>query len=189
MSRTDFAAWVVATVGLVLCVVLAVRLNSSDAALLTIVSAVGSLASFIGLLVVAIQLIGVRKAASAAVGAATETRDSIRMLLALADVSKTIKLIEQVQNDVGAARYEVARVRLQDVRANLVHFQPSIARLGQHEAQRFDELLSNISIDLTNLYNASQAKGKPLNAARFSKGLEELIALLLKAERHFKLQG
>jgi hypothetical protein len=189
MTRIDKAAWTVAIIGLLLCVTLAVRLQRADMPLLTTVSAVGSVASFVGLLIVAIQLMGVKNATTAAVIAAKETRDSISTMLALADVSRTIKLIEQVQNDVGSSRYEVARVRLQDVRANLVHFQPSIARLGEEEASRFEQLLTNTSVDLTNLYSAAQGSGKPLNAARFAKGLEDLIALLLKAERHFKMQG
>jgi hypothetical protein len=188
MKTDDKLVWFLAITGTVGCVMLAFALYRADATRAEIFSAAGSLASFVGLVIVAIQLRGVRTATRAAADAAEATRSSVQRLSNLADVTKTIKLIEQVQTDAGAGNYELARARLQDVRSNLILFEPAVARLGENDNATYVRLVGNTSIDLANLYNAVHGQGKKINAAKFASGLEELIPLLLRAERLLKTE-
>jgi hypothetical protein len=189
MNSSDRFALVLSIGGAAACTWLGVAMYRGGIPVIAAVSAAGSLASFVGLTVVALQLAAVRKASLAAASAAGETRESLTKLLALADVSKTIKLVEQIQNDVGAKKYEIARIRMQDVRANMVQFQPRAVSLGAEDVAAFERCLINVGLDLANLYDAAFETGKPINASTLSRNLEEVVAVLLRVERHIKLQG
>lgn len=186
MGRLSPATFVLSIVGILVCGAIGVKLYYGGKGALDIFSAVGSVASLFGLAIAIIQIDSVKKTTEATKFAVEETRKQLLINISIADVARAIKLIEQIQVQIGGKKYELAHLRMQDLRASLLQFRGHERFKESTVDADFNAILKNVSIHIINLFNAIYTKEKDINIAVINQTLEDTAKVLVTFEDHLK---
>ncbi len=180
--------WFLIIGGIIVCGALAVKLWREGNSPSQIVSAVGDVASFFGLIIAILQIKSVKEITEATQRAISETKAHLITNLSISDLSKAIKLIEQIQLYLGHRNYELADVRLQDLRIILLQFGGNAVFLNYVGREDYDSLMKNIGIHRINLHDAI-FKQKIINTTVINRTLENAINILVAVETELKFGG
>ena len=98
-------SYLIALAGILTCIVLVVIAYRDDQNPYTIASLIGSVASLFALVIAIIQIVSIKRISEATNKAVEETKDKIIHAISVSDVSKAIKLIEEVHRTYGHDNY------------------------------------------------------------------------------------
>ncbi len=152
-----------------------------------ILAAVGSVASVFGLLIAIVQILAVKRVTDATHSAVKETKEQLISRISLADVAKASSIVEQIQMQLMNRKFELAHLRLQDLRSLLMQFRAghlSNDRVNEH----YDELLKNVGIHSENLFGAIYKK-KTIDITVINHTLQGVIDILVAAENDLTFGG
>jgi len=153
-----------------------------------IVSAVGSMASFFGLIIAILQIKSVKEITIATQHAIAETKAHLITNISISELAKAVKLIDEIQTYLGLGKYDAAYMRLKDLRILLVQFGGNSQFLQISGRENYEDLLQNIGIHLVNLYDAV-FKAKVIRIAIMNHTLENAIGMLVAFENELKFNG
>ena len=153
-----------------------------------IVSAVGSMASFFGLIIAILQIKSVKEITIATQHAIAETKAQLITNISISELAKAVKLIDEIQTYLGLRKYDAAYMRLKDLRILLVQFGGNSQFLQIIGRENYEDLLQNIGIHLVNLYDAV-FKAKVIRIAIMNHTLENAIGMLVAFENELKFNG
>ena len=151
-----------------------------------IISAVGSVASVVALVIAIAQIIAVKKTAVATQRAVEQTKNQLLLNTSISDLSKAIKLTEQIQTYLGSTKFEIAHLKLQELRILLVQFKGSALFVNETDPIQYSNLLREIGIHIINLYSAV-FRAKVIQIASVNKTLENVIETLVAVEQKLTL--
>jgi hypothetical protein len=174
MGRLNSTTFVLSIIGIVFCIGLGAALHKQGKGIAEIVSAVGSVASFFGLIIAILQIASLKQISEATERTIRQTRAELVSAVSISDVSKAIKLIEQVQTLLGNNKFELAHLRLQDLRTLLLQFGSNLEVRRQPDYER---LLTNVGVHTVNLYGAI-FKGKKVDITIINQTLTKHSATL-----------
>jgi hypothetical protein len=186
MGRLNTSTFILSIIGIVVCFFLGVKLQKEGKNIYEIVSAVGSVASFFGLAIAILQITSLKKITEATNLAVEETKAGLIQSISISDVSKAIRLIEQIQMYAGHKKFESAHLRLQDLRILLIQFKGNAHFVGLNGKDKYDNLLADVGIHISNLYNTIFMKEKSINVAVLNQTLEDVGAILVTFENQLK---
>jgi hypothetical protein len=150
-------------------------------------AAVGSVASVFGLVIAIVEILAVKKVTDATHIAVKETKDQLVSRISLADVAKATRIVEQIQTQLVNKKFELAHVRLQDLREMLMQFRAGrLLKDGQNE--QYDELLKNMGIHSENLYTAIY-KNRSIDITVINHTLQSMVEILVTAENELTFGG
>jgi hypothetical protein len=152
-----------------------------------ILAAVGSVASLFGLVIAIVQILAVKKVTDATHTAVKETKVQLIGRISLADVAKATRVVEQIQTQLVNKKFELAHLRLQDLRAMLMQFQAGHL-LKDSATGQYDELLKTVGIHSENLY-AAIYKNKTIDITVINHTLQGVIDILVTAENDLTFGG
>lgn len=175
-----------AITAILVCGVLWIKLARDGKSWSESISAVGSVASLVALVIAIAQILAVKKTAAATQQAVEQTKIQLLLNISISDLSKAIKLTEQIQTYLGLTKFEIAHLKLQELRILLVHFKGSALFVNQTDQVQYSNLLKEIGIHIVNLYNAV-FKGKVIQIAHVNKTLESVIETLVAVEQKLTL--
>jgi hypothetical protein len=175
-----------AIAAILVCAVLWIKLARDGKSLSEIISAVGSVASVVALIIAIAQIIAVKKTGLATQQAVEQTKNQLLLNISISDLSKAIKLTEQIQTYLGSTKFEIAHLKLQELRILLVHFKGSALFVNQTDLVQYTELLREIGIHIVNLYNAV-FRAKLIQIGSVNKTLENVIETLVAVEHKLTL--
>ncbi len=178
-----------AVIGVVGCALLALALHRAGKDAYYTLSTVGSVASLVGLGIVLLQLQSIKRVSEATSRAVSDTRAQLILNVSIADVSRLIKLIEQVQSSAGDGKFELAHSKLQDARILLIQLSSHPVFPRAVAADKLSAMLSTIGITLTSLYGAAYSADKRIDSTRMHRALEIVIEAMVKFENHLKFEG
>jgi hypothetical protein len=188
MNWVNALSYLLGLVGLVVCLFLVGKLYESGRDAYSIISAVGSTASFFALFIAILQIIYLRRVSLAIKEAVDETKRKLVVAISLSDVARATKLIEEVQSHAGSQKYEVARLRLQDLRALLVQFGRAESLKEIRAAEEYEQHLIDVNIDISNLYSVMIGKRKNFKVLKMNENLEGIATILMKFENFLKYE-
>lgn len=152
-----------------------------------ILAAVGSVASLFGLLIALVHILAVKRVTDATHNAVKETKEQLISRISLADVAKASRIVEQIQTQLVNKKFELAHLRLQDLRALLMQFRAGhLLKDGVNE--QYDELLKSMGIHSENLYGAIYKK-KMIDITVINHTLQGVIDILVTAENDLTFGG
>ena len=186
MRNINRITLLLAIAAILACAVLWIKLARDGKPLTETISAVGSVASVIALIIAIVQIIAVKKTAVATQQAVEQTKNQLLLNTSISDLSKAIKLTEQIQTYLGSTKFEIAHLKLQELRILLVQFKGSALFVNQTDPVRYSSLLKEIGIHIINLYNAV-FRAKVIQIASVNKTLENVIETLVAVEQKLTL--
>jgi len=97
--------------GIAISAILALKLAREGKSLSDIVSTVGSVASFFGLIIALLQIKSVKEITETTQRAIAETREQLIVNISISELAKAIKLIEQIQTYLRYNEFHLAHTR------------------------------------------------------------------------------
>lgn len=186
MGRLNTSTYILSIIGVVISLLLAMKLQKEGKGIYEIVSVVGSVASLFGLIIAILQISSLKKIAEETNRAVEETKAELIQSISISDVSKAIKLIEQIQMYAGNKKFEAAHLRLQDLRILLIQFKGNAQSVRLNDKGKYDDLLADLGIHISNLYNTIFMKEKSINIVVLNQTLEDVAAILASLENELK---
>lgn len=143
----------------------------------------GFYVSLYGLTVALWQIMALQNIAQSTQLAVTRTREKVEQILSISDLAKIITLIRIIEEYIKSEKYELAKLRLCDVKDFMVRVEyiPKI----ELDKEEFGRLKKRVEIGLNNLDKQMSCKGK-LDKVVFCQDMEEMASLLSRLENQLK---
>ncbi len=162
------------------------QIDADDRTLLNISSIIGSIASLCGVIIAISEISSIKKISEITQNTIAETRSKLIQRISISDISKARNFIKQSQDYIRKNEYELAYLRLDDLRPLLEQFHHinEFTKLQEYENYRI--LLKNMNVSIVSIRDY---KGKKeINTSKINKNLDEILAVLIKFENHLKYE-
>ena len=149
----------------------------------------GTYASLYGLIIAYLQLIKIKVAAQQTKIAVQETSIRMNQILSVSDLSKSIKTIQEIQNYMMAKKYELALLRMKDLRFALNTVQHSQNITNTVHSETYSQCLVNLGIDIVNLNDLINGYKTGLNFSKVNQNLDSLETFIGNIENELKYKS
>jgi hypothetical protein len=139
-------------IGLVLTAII-LFIEKDNRTLLNVLSISGTMASFFGLAIAFIQIIALKDISEVTQLTINNTKDKLKLGISITDVTEGIKLISEIENYLGNLKFEIARLRLTDLKEKLIRFKSSDAFLTIVQKDEIKKIVDDLDIQISNLYS------------------------------------
>lgn len=165
------------------------RLTDEEKTTINVISILGSIASFFGLAIAFIQIMALKEITEVTRNTIDETKSRLLLGISISEVTESIKLTQEIDNYIGTEKYEIARVRIIDLRDKLLQFKTSNELHKIVKVEELNEIVSVLNIHLSNLHeivyseNDLKYEGKDL-----SNLLQKIATYLTDFKNNIKFQ-
>lgn len=149
----------------------------------------GAIASTFGLLIIFIQVSAIRSTTDAAHMAAQSTHDEVMSFLLALDITRTVKLVQEIQLFNRSKRFEIAIIRMQDLKYVLRNILNNSRFSELIDHQRYQDHINKISLQIGSLEKEFQQPSKKINTARMNKVFELVLNDLVDIDTRLKQKG
>lgn len=133
--------------------VIEVKLQESERTLINVLSIVGTMTSIFGLSIAFIQILTLKEISEHTQLTISETKNKLILGISISDVTESLSLVSDIDSFIGNQKYEIARLKLIDLRYKLIQFKSSDEfKIIVHEG-RIKEIIETINIQISILYN------------------------------------
>lgn len=155
--------------------------------LINLFTVYGTYISVFGLVIAYIQLVQVKDAAQKTMIAVEENAKNISRILSVSDLSKSIKTIHEIQGFIAIKKYDLAILRMKDLRLALItvqHSQNIIENAKQNEI--YSRHLTTLGIDIQALNDFVNTYKTGVNFSKVYQNLDSLEAFIGNFENEIK---
>lgn len=148
----------------------------------SIIGILGGVASVIGLLIVFFQVKTVKNIS-------LETKNSIFKLISLSDVTKSIKLIQEIQNYNRLLKFEIVFIKLQELKHYLIEYKSDEHFVNLGMDKKIKRFLVDIDINIQELEGYMNSNNNTKNEMDITKVnilLEQVSNLLIESQSYIK---
>lgn len=124
---------------------------SEDRTLINYLSLIGTLASLLGLAIAIIQIIALKQISFVTQSAINEAKDKLLLSISINDVAEAAELIGEIENALGLQKYEVANIRIKELKIKLLQFKKDNEFLKIVSEERIKVIIDFLSIQITSL--------------------------------------
>ena len=156
-----------------------------------IITVFSSLLTITGFVVAIFQIIKTKKISTSAYHAALEAKSEIKKTIIISDLSKIIKSLQEIQNDIRTEKIEVAYLRTKDFIHSLIEIRQIIHSIDNNEYGVITEMITQLRGILQRQLEVSMNKKESLDIFRINQKLSEYEVSLseLSVKMKFPLLG
>lgn len=133
--------------------IISFELKEEEKKFINIISLTGTIFSFFGLAITFIQIIAIKEISVITQTTIKETKNKLILGISISDVTEAIKLISEIDNFLGTQKYEVARLKIIDLREKLIQFKSSEEFLLIVENDSIKQIIEKLNIQISTLYS------------------------------------
>jgi hypothetical protein len=150
------------------------------------IGVVGSIASLVGILIAYLQILSVKRITESTNLAIDTTLNELMKSFSISDLSKAIKLIQEIQSLIRAEKQESALLRMQDLKSILIQIKHIKILDGKYESEDYKSLNTNLNIDISNinLFLIKQKTG--ISFPKICENLELITTFFTELENNLK---
>jgi hypothetical protein len=147
---------------------------------------VGSIASLVGISIAYLQILSVKRISESTNRAIDTTLNELMKSFSISDLSKAIKLIQEIQSLIRAEKQESALLRMQDLKSILIQIKHIKILDGKYENEDYKTLNTNLNIDISNInmYLIKQKAG--ISFPKICENLESVTTFFAELENNLK---
>jgi hypothetical protein len=142
--------------------------------------------TIIGLLLVADQLVKMETTAAAAQAAATQATDSLTFLLRATEISRVGKLIDEVKQCNRDKKKEIAILRLQDIRNDLIFLMNNNLMKPRIDESQFLGFVQELGVMINGIDKDIQRQTNAVNYVEANKRLDKIATALVALDSQLK---
>ncbi len=180
--------YILILIGLIGVFVIISSLQAEEKSIVNIVNIVGTVFSIVAFIIAIIQLNSIKKISIITNSTIEETKNKLKNSFSISDVSRGIKIIQEIQNYMSTDKYELARMRLQDLKPILIQLEQSVEFVSIFDSKdSYENSVLEIEVNISNFYDVIQGKRK-INIGKLKLTLEKLSSVLIKYEQKLKFK-
>lgn len=161
-------------------------LKPADRTLVNYVSIIGSIASTAGLFLAYIQILTIKEETQKTRERLDASIHQVQRVLMVADLDRSVKVIQDAQNYLNQEKLEIAYVRMKDLRGLLLNFKGNADFQKLTNQTLFHNHFTDLQIDLDNLKMYLLDHSRKINLPRVLQHLEEFEIQLIEFENDLK---
>lgn len=156
---------------------------------LDMLATAGAFASTFGLIIVLVQISALRSSSRAAHHAARTTRTQLIRLLSALDIARTVKVLQEIQVFIRSKKFEIAILRMQDVKYVLGDIVNNKRVHHIAGTERYRKHINEISLQIGSLEKEIWRPTKNFNTARTNEVFEHILSDLMELDSRWKQLG
>lgn len=156
-----------------------------------ILAIIASVASILGIVISMLEIVGVKSKTEATAAALGEARKDIGKFLGFSELKETSQIIDEIEAYLRARNYEVALVKLKELKDNLCATKGFVKshELDDELKKKLNNSITSLGVDVKNLHRTILSQS-PLDDAVVIQNLEaakELLAEIMGTLKSEKL--
>jgi hypothetical protein len=153
------------------------------------ISIIGTYASLFGIYATYIQINSVKKISEKTEKALEEWKMRFNIILSTHELSKSIKLVSEIQSYIRSKKYEITLLRLQDLKEILIQNKNNRNIIDLTRKNIYNEIIANLSIDILNIHSSLLKNNvKNIDYTKINENLESLSDKLNEIVYKLKIQ-
>lgn len=170
----------------VVCVLAALLVLDANEKVFHALDALAIFTTIIGLFLVADQLVKMETAATAAQTAATKATGSLTFLLRATEISRVVKLIDEVKQCNRDKKRDIAILRLQDIRNDLIFLMNNNLMKPKIDEVRFYGFVQDLGLLINGIDKDIQRQTSAVNYVDANKRLDGIAEALVTLDSQLK---
>jgi hypothetical protein len=128
-------------------------LTDSEKTLVNVSTVIGTIASFFGLGIAFIQIFALKEISVITQATIQDTKNKLMLGISISDVTESIKLISEIDSYIGNQKYEIARLKIVDLREKLIQFKSSEEFKLVVQDNKIKDIIDVLNVQISTLYN------------------------------------
>ncbi|WP_026951302.1 hypothetical protein [Algoriphagus mannitolivorans] len=174
---------IIGVVGIILCIYF---FEDSDKTLPNYATVIGTICSIVGLSIAYINILALKEESIIISKQIHLTLEKVNQLNSLSEISKAIKVNQEIQEFLRNEKIELARLRTLDLKYMLLHFNNDLLLNELTSDEEYKKLILDFGIDLNSLNETLINSKRKVDFTKVVKNLEELSTYLTKFELKLK---
>lgn len=178
------------SIGVIIACVLCITTYSfrDELNIITYISIVGSYASLLGIWLSYEQIKSVKEISKITQQSIEQNISEVNQYLSYSDISKTIKIIYEIENYILISKLEPALIRMRDLKLALIQISQNGRLIKEIEKQKLLKThITNLGIDIANI-NEYMMNQHQLDFKVINQNLENATTYLAELESKLKFQ-
>lgn len=165
------------------------NIDKIDKKALDVLSITGTIASLVALIIVLVQIARLKTLSETIRSTAESTRSEIMSFLFVSDLSKAIKLTQEIQIYNGHKQFDLSKLRMQDIKYSLIQIRndPRLANFIDRES--YNNNIINISVDISSIDKELQEKSNSIDILKLNEFMESVQNDLIDLDTRLKQEG
>jgi hypothetical protein len=177
---------VIFAIGFLIIVIFYYNLSSVHKNIINFISLFGTFLSLFGIIFAFLQLESLKQ-----INKNTQTQvnlsiEKINDILSISELSKSIKVIQEIQNYLHNQKSELSLVRLKDLKQILIQIKHNNNLTEFTNQEDYEKFIVNLSIDINNISDSILKPSRSVNFSKINSNLEELSTRLSEFENKLK---
>lgn len=169
--------------------ILIFKLTTAERTTVNIISVIGTMASLFGLAIAFIQIIALKEISVITQTTISDTKNKLMLGISISDVTEALSLVSEIDSFIGNQKYEIARLKIMDLREKLIQFKSSDEFKLIVQEVRIKEIIETLNLQISILYNVvfSEIELK-FNSEDVNSQLQEVATYLTDFKNKIKYQ-
>lgn len=133
--------------------ILLFKLTTAERTTINIISVIGTMASLFGLAIAFIQIIALKEISVITQNTISDTKNKLMLGISISDVTEALSLVSEIDSFIGNQKYEIARLKIMDLREKLIQFKSSEEFKLIVQEVRIKEIIETLNLQISILYN------------------------------------
>lgn len=165
------------------------KLTDEEKTTVNVLSIIGTIASSFGLAIALIQIIALKEISVVTQSTIKDTKEKLMLGISISDVTEAIKLISEIDSFIGNQKYEIARLKIIDLREKLIQFKSSKEFQVIIQDNKIKEIISMLNIQISTIYNVIFSEEEiKYNPEDITNQLQEIATHLTDFRNNIKYQ-
>jgi len=153
---------------------------------INLMSVFGTYLSVFGIIIAYIQILSIKQETIKTQNAIKSSLDQVRRVLSISELSKTKKLIEEIQQYLQNDKFDASSLRMHDLKENLIQNKYISHLTKQTEAKSYRDLIANVGIDINTLHDKISIPVAVIDKSIIMQNLEKVKSAILEFENILK---
>ncbi|MCJ8290467.1 MAG: hypothetical protein HRT58_12440 [Crocinitomicaceae bacterium] len=160
--------------------------QESDKTLPNYATVIGSICSLVGLAIAYINILALKRKSNEMSDQLNLTLQKVNQLNSISEISKAIKINQEIQEFLRNNKIDLAHLRTQDFKYMLLHFNNDVGLDDLTSDKSYLQLVMDLGIDLNSLNCVLMNPNRKVSYPKIVKNLENLSTHLTKFELRLK---
>lgn len=165
------------------------KITDAEKTTVNVLSIIGTIASSFGLAIALIQIIALKEISVITQSTIHDTKEKLMLGISISDVTEAIKLISEIDSFIGNQKYEIARLKIIDLREKLIQFKSSKEFILIIQDNKIKEIIGMLNIQISTIYNVIFSEEEiKYNPEDITNQLQEIATHLTDFRNKIKYQ-
>lgn len=171
---------------IIMIIIFAVVYYKDKLDLINFIGIFGSIASIAGILISYFQILSVKEISESTKKAIDNSLNEMIKTFSVSDLSRTIKLTQEIQGFIRASKYESALLRMSDLKSVMIQIRHVKTLNEMYLSEDYKIISTDINIDISNINNVLLNKKNGVDYQKICVNLENVVTFLTNLENKLK---